>query len=230
MAIGTPTERYAVNRTAQTTTTTLSPATTIVAGRVAIMCAASAAKLVASVADDVGNTWIVDRVFTGNSRSVSFVSCQVVTQITGANVITITWDVATSLACQIWIQEVTGLAAASVFDTSATGTAASGTAVSTSATATLAQAEEIVFGGFRTQNVSTWTPGATYTNVTTPLLNTNAALEYKIVAATTGVLADGTFSVSGTWGGVVATYKGAVVAGAENPYPYVGGGYFPTEG
>lgn len=214
MAIGTPTQRYAVNQANQTTTTTLSPTTNVVATTFAVLCAVSSAKLISSVSDNAGgNTWVVDRAFTGNGRSVSFASCQVATQIGTGNVITITWDVATSTGTAIWVLEVTGIATSSAADTGGSGTAASGTAASAGPTATLSQADEIAFAGFRAAAAVSLTKGASWSQPTTGTLNTNAAIEYQIVAATTALTADGTWGGTTAWAGAIQTYKADVATG-----------------
>lgn len=205
MAIGTPVERYAVARTALVGSSTLSPATAVQVGTRAFLFAAgpTAAKTISSVTDDVGNTWTVDATFAGATDNVAVASCRVTTQIGTSNVITINWSSATSANRQIWIQEVSGVG---VFDKSA---AAAGTSTTPSSgnTATLSQADELVWGLVRF-NTATWTKGATYTNPTTSVLSTGTGLEYKIVAATTAVAADGSLSASVVWAALAATYRG----------------------
>src|SRR3982751_6730552 len=142
MAIGTPTERKQAAVTGQAVTPlVVAPASTVVAGSVAILfLTAGGNKQVTSVTDAVGNTWTVDHVATDTTRAISVASCQVATQITSANNITINLSNTNNVTVDYWIQEVTGLATSSVFDTSHDGSG-SGTAPSSGATATLAQAD-----------------------------------------------------------------------------------------
>lgn len=219
MAIGTPTERKATSFAAQTATTAFSPASTIAAGTVALLFACcNTTKKLSSVTDTAGNTWVVDVADnpTG-AQCVSVASCQVATQITTGGTITATWSSATSGTCDIWVEEVTGLAASSVFDkkVSATGT---GTAASSGSLATLAQTSEIVWGLFRTNNGQTGNSvGSGFTQATTFTLEGNAALlEYQIVAATTGIPAALTLGASGTWSALAAAYKGVASSPPSN--------------
>lgn len=220
MAIGAPAQRAVGEPTAQTTTTVITPGTNIAAGSLAVLSAtANANKAVSSVADSVGNTWVVDKTAGDGTRVISFASAQVATQITTANTITITWSVATSGSPVYWVHEVANAATSSAFDTFNSGTG-TGTALATGSTATLAQADELVFGCWRTTaSIPTWTKGASYTDPTTPASATTLGsfLEYKIVAATTAVLADGTTSTSGTWIGLCVTYKGVAAGGGPTP-------------
>lgn len=215
MAIGTPTERYAVSRSAQGASTTLSPASTIAANTVAVMCVTTslAGKTVSSVTDDAGNTWVVDAAFNSgvSGLCISFVSCQVATQLTTSNVITINYGVATNNQAHIWVQEVTGLVTSSVFDEAATGsgsTVVAGTPLTTGNSGTLDQADEIVFVGVRGTNLDGWAAGATYTAATTAVVGTSG-LEYKIVAATTAVAGTGTHTSTTNYAMQLVTYKGA---------------------
>ncbi len=219
MAIGTPTERKTASLTSQTATSAFSPATTIAAGTVAFLAAcANANKSISSVTDSVGNTWAVDKTASDGTRTVNIASCQVATQITSSDTITITWSTATSGRCDLWVQEVTGLASSSVFDKSNSATASTGV-LGTGSTGTLSQAAEIAWVVGRVDVATGWTKGAAWTNPTTASLNTfSCALEYQIVAATTAL------SGAGTWtGGVgaqvalIATYKGATAAAQTIP-------------
>lgn len=215
MAIGTPTERKTATLAGNINNPyVITPATTIAAGSVAILfLTAGANKQITSVTDAVGNPWTVDHVGGDGTRELSVASCQVATQITPATNITINFNNGTTTTTDLWIQEVTGLATSSVFDTFQDGSG-SGTTPASGSTAALAQADEIVFGLFRTSaSTPAWTKGAGYTDVTTKLVGASA-LEYKIVAATTPVSADGTYNNSGSWIAGVLAYKGfsAVVA------------------
>lgn len=215
MAISAPTQRGIAEPIGQLGTTVVTPGTTCAAGTLAVLtCTANSVKLFSSVVDSVGNTWTVDKTVSDGTRTINFASCQVVTPITSANTITITWSTATSGTIVIWLHEVTNAATSSAFDTFNSGTG-TGTALATGSTAVLALADELVFGCFRsTAAAPVWTKGASYSNPTTPTSSTTIGsfLEYQIVAATTAVLADGTTSTSGTWVGLCVTYKG--VSGA----------------
>lgn len=227
MAIGAPVERYAVRAVFNGSVQAINPATTIAAGTVAIVIAhgggvfANGDNKLSSVTDSKGNTWVVDHTYGPNTtaNSISFAHGIITTAVTSADTVTLTWTVSGNVNRSIWIQEVTGLAVASTFDTFADNTGNS-TTPTTGPTATLAQADEIVFcTAGNTTNNSTWTPGATYTSVTTPQLALISGLEYKIVAATTAVAGAGNWSpLAVQYNMSVATYKGLLA-----PPPSAGG-------
>jgi len=225
MAIGTPTQRYAAQSLAQGASTVFSPATTVAVNSVAILAIACLAnKVASSVTDSVGNTYAVDVTAADGTRALSFCSAQIATQITSGDTITVNWNPVTSGQVNIWVQEVTGLATSSVYDTTATATG-TGTALATATSPTLALADEIVFGVFRTSADITWTKGASYTDPTTPGIPTGAGaarntLEYKIVSDATGIVADGTASPSVTWIALAATYKAPSGSGLQVPLAY----------
>lgn len=220
MAIGTPVERYAVRAVFNGSSQDINPASTIAAGTTAILVAHGAGvsgngdNYLTAVADSVGgNTWAVDHVYApgaSDANSISFASAKIVTPITSTDTITLTWSASGNVNRSIWIQEVSGLAT-SAFDKSADDTQFSGGGVvSTPSTGTLSQADEIVFcSSGNNTNTSDWTKGATYTDVGTPQLARISALEYKIVAATTGVVGEGTWTPAVRWNASVVTYKGA---------------------
>ena len=169
MAIGTPVERYAVRAMFNGSSQPINPATTIAAGTVAILIAHGAGvsvngdNILTAVGDSKGNTWHVDHTYgpgASDANAISFASAQIVSAVTNADTITLTWAVSGNVTRTIWIQEVSGLASSSVFDTSADATANSGSP-SAGPTATLAQADEIVFGTTGNDTAgSTWTKGA----------------------------------------------------------------------
>ena len=214
MAIGTPVQRYQARPTGQTTTTAFSPATTVPAGSKAILCViGGSSKVASSVTDSVGNTWAVDATDTTTSQGKTFASCQVATQITSGDTITVTWSVGSSSAIAVWLVSVTGLATSSPFDqTAANG--ASGTAATVGPTGTLSQADEIVFVCFRISVVSTWAEGGALQTITNSYDGTNASLFYEIVAATTAVTETATAGSTGSWTALIATYKGAAAGSA----------------
>lgn len=212
MAIGNPTERYAVSRSTQGASTTLSPATTVAAGTFAVMCvtASFAGKVVSSAGDDAGNTWVVDVTYNplASNKCVSFVSCQVIHAITTTNVVTINYAVTNNNQTHIWIQEVTGMATSAAFDKSAVADVASGTSITTASSGTLSQAAEIVFAGARLDDATGWAHGAGYSDPTTKSLGGLSGLEYKIVAATTAVTGTASWTNWSEAAMLLATYKG----------------------
>lgn len=234
MAIGTPTERAAVSSVGGAgATNTFSPTGTLAAGNTAIIIAwANINKAASSVTDDAGgNTWTVDVTGGDGTRNFSFISSVLATQLTTGNVITINWNPTTGGGSStFWLFEITGLSASPAYDVSA-HSSGTGTALAVGPTATLSQADEIAFMIARSQSAAPgWTKGATWTSPATATLGALSVAEWKIVAATTAVTADGTWGTSVNWNGRVATYKGAAAAGTEDPYPYVDGGYYPTQG
>lgn len=219
MAIGTPTERYAQSRSAQGATTTFSPTATIAAGSFVVLVGTTsfAGKVISGVADDAGgNTWPVDVTHApAQAQNVSVVSCQIATQLTTSSVITITWAVTNNNLAEIWLQQISGIVTSGAFDKSAVGQGTNtiaATPFTTAASATLSQADEIVFVGCRAADITGWTKGAAFTDVTTPILGSRSGLEYAIVAATTAVTGSATHSNTSSYGMLLATYKGAVSA------------------
>ncbi len=232
MAIGTPIERYAVRAGFNGSVQAINPATTIAAGTTAIMIAhgvgvsVNGDNVLVSVTDSAGNTWTVDHTYgpvASDANAISFASGRIVTQVTNADTVTLTWAVSGNVQRTIWIQEVSGLATSSRFDASADATAISGSP-SAGPTAALAQADEIVFcsSGNNTAT-STWTKGATYTDVTTPSIGSISALEYKIVSSVAAVTGDGTWAPPVRWNASVATYKGAAAVSDANLAPVIYG-------
>jgi hypothetical protein len=209
--------------TGVTSTTVVTPGTTIAAGSLAIIFASSNAnKTFSSVADSTGaNTWAVNHTVSDGTRALSFASAQVATQIpSSTGSVTITWSAATSSTVLVWIAQADGMATSNAADKNASGTG-SGTSFLTSSTGTLSQADELVIAIARTTGSGQgWTKGASYTNFATPqsLTNPGTGVEYKIVSATDAVTADGSWSASGTWIIACQTYKGAAAAPPSGLY------------
>lgn len=218
MPIGTPIERYAQSLSIQGASTTFSPTGTIAVGSfVVIACTSSVTgKVPSSVSDDAtGNSWSVDVTYSPSfNLSVSFASCQIATQLISSNIITINWAVASNNQVHIWLQQISGIMGSLAFDQTASNLSTGATTITTGASPTLAQADEIVFGCVRSEDLTGWAKGASYTDATTPMLGAPlSALEYKIVADTAGVTADGTqTSATANWVVALATYKGAGTA------------------
>lgn len=204
-------QRKFYDEVSQTATTVFNPGSTIQPQTLAVLLAtANSNKAITGITDSAGNTWAVDFTVNDGTRALSVCSSQIATAVTTAGTVTVTWSTATSGDVVLWIQEAANIAASSAFDQSASGTG-TGTALATSASSALAQANELVFGVFRTTGSGAgWTKGSTYSDPTQPQSTTRngSALEFKVVAATTAVTADGMWGASGTWIGALATYKG----------------------
>lgn len=167
---------------------------------------ATLSKYITGVADDAGNTWTVDDVETGSSGTASIVRCKVTHALTVSNNITITFADSSPGTVEIWVETVSGLVGTAI-DKLQTSTGTSTSPLSLS-TGTLSTPKQIVWGLFVYNGTSTWTKGASYSNPTTPQLNSRASLEYKIVSSNAAVTADGTLGTSRTWRVIVATYAG----------------------
>lgn len=226
MAIGTPTQRYTA-AASQTGTKAFSPATTVAAGSVAILChgTGNQDKEITGVTDSVGNTWHVDSTLDNPAATVgaTICSCQVATQITSSDTITITYENAGGSWTITQLFEVTGLATSTVYDKSAGAGAATGTAASSGATATLTQADELVMAVVHVPAALGWTEGSGYTRVSSAD-NNSGGVEYKVVAATTAVTAAATIGSSGKWGVLVQTYKGQSAVPPSNSVAPVASG------
>lgn len=210
MAIGTPVERFVGSFASQTSTTVVTPTTTVAAvTRAIMMIHSNVNKTASSIVDSVGNTWTVHTTGSDGTRAHSIASCQVVTPITNADTITITWSSATSSTTAVMLWEVSGMATSSAFDVSSGNGETTGTTRTSNATAGLAQADELVVGITSQTNSSTPTAGAGFT-LGTPLIANFVVAEYQIVSSTTGVAATfNTMQVGSQTRTTVATFKAA---------------------
>lgn len=229
MAINSITQRAVAEFTAQTATTVVTVGTDFTAGTFAqLMASANANKVFSSIADSRGNTWTVDITASDGARTISHASSSMsVGRLITGDTITITWSNATSGQPNVWLHEIAADGALT-FDQSASGTG-TGTALATSASGTLAGSSEIVLACFRTTGAGAgWTKGASYSNLTTPQTSTNlgTGVEYKIVASNAAVTADGTWSASGTWIGLLAAYN----EGSAAPAPRNVAGWITRSG
>ncbi len=204
------TQRKYSEVTGQLGTTVIVPATTLTAGKLGVLIFASNAnKTVASVADSSGNTWNVDHTVTDGTRAISFCSSQIATNVTSGGSVTATWSSATSSDCLAWLNEIGNAATSSAFDQAADGTG-SGTSLVTSASSALSQANEVVFGCFRTSgSLSGFSQGSSYSQAVSFQggVYASACLEYKIVSSTSAVTADASNTHTGSWVASLATYK-----------------------
>lgn len=219
MAIALLAQRLAANKGLQTATSTVSPTGTVSAGNLLLIFTAcgGSSKVPVSVTDDAGNAYVVDEAPNDGTRGLGVIRCQVTTDILTTNVITITWSDATSRSVQVWLQEITGASPSGAFDTFQVGSSASGSALSAGPTPTLVQSNEMVWGLFAWSGAHTWTKGASYSDPTTPTINSTASLEYKIVASTAAVTADGSLETSTAWLGVVVTYTEVLASPSVSP-------------
>lgn len=221
MPIGTPVQRFAERiPNASEASTTFSPDSTVAAGTKAILAAGASECYIASVSDSVGNTWTADyHAFPDGSIGVSFASCDVETEITSSDTITMTWSSTRNNNRDVFLMEVSGLAAgAGAFDQSASGSSASPANINIGPTGTLAQEDELALlfvtdltgGTTITSSPGGWTPA-------TPVADfTSGHLQYQITSATTTLsISSGTFSSPTGWYGAIGTYRGAVEAAAR---------------
>ena len=220
MAIGTPVERYASAPNANSTSQALSLATDSTVGNTLILCLVlPVGAKASSVTDTKSNAWTVDRTYANgsNNMSVSFASCNVATQILATDTITVNFTANVNGNRSIWVQEVSGLATSSRYDTGADNSnGATQTSLTVGPTATLGQADEIAFAGFRCTG-SSLTKDAAWSSPTTGLLDTNhSLLEYKIVSSTSALSTTAT-AASSFFTGSIATYKAAATGTPSDP-------------
>lgn len=201
------TERYAVSIATQTGTTTFSPASGTTAGANLVLAAASgSAKTISGVSDTQNGAWAGPDAVNSGSQSVSVWSFPSSKALSTSDVITITWSAVTSLTTNIWLEEVTGGAAASWFDKTAAGAATSNSPAA-GPTATLSQPNEICFALIGSNSGSATLSGTgSFTGVTTMKVGTGNLLQ-SVVAANTAVSFAGTFSASVVWRCLIVTYK-----------------------
>lgn len=182
----------------------------------------AAGKTVSSVTADDGNTYTVDKTQANGGAAVAIVSCPNPGGLAAGNTITVTLSATTGATAVYALCSDTG-ATATVDKTAAT----TGTSTSPSSgnTATLSNSSELVIGAVAAGGSATWTPGSGYTTLLS--LGARVAFEYKIVAATTALPADGTLGTSRAWAAAVATYAATAtptntVAPAVTGTPNVG--------
>lgn len=96
---------------------------------------------------------------------------------------------------------------------------------------TTTQAEEILIGATTNGNTpQTLTMGSGWTRLGNHISGAKSGdFGYSIKAATGTYVFDGTFGGNAEWASCIASYKAPAAAGA-NPFPYVAGGYYPTQG
>ena len=212
MAIGTPAD-IGNNATTGTAALTLSItlASGVAAGALILVSIAnhnSAAVVPDSVTDTAGNTYTLITAANASAVTATLAYCVNASALSAGNTITVTFSSTRHIAMRAY--SVSGIAASSAFDVSATQAAGSGTSASVGPTSTTTQADELVFASWAYQNSRTFTPGTGYTagtkDETTSTIRGRVA-EWKIVSATGAQTADGTWSASTTHAGVVATFK-----------------------
>lgn len=175
---------------------------------------------VASITD-ARNTWQVDATIASTtSHRVSICSVFVAVAYQAADTLTINASAAGPEACMWELNEFSGLATTSWFDTSQTN-ASTGVTLDTGTTATLAQADSLGIGAFSegAGANTTWTPDGDWTALgaqatAVPVRGLLAA--YKVLAATTGEQLGGTHPNT-SFAGAIAIYKAAVAAPAGPP-------------
>jgi hypothetical protein len=210
-------------KTTTSSTVTIVPVQNCGAGNMlAIAVGCGGTTTLSSVTDTKGNTWAVDKnQGTSGSPCGLATTMQDVGTLTTADTITATVSAngANHVCCAM---EFSGITSGTRLDQVIGADGTTATAVSSGSTATLAQTVELVLGAISWAGASqlTFAKGASYTAQLEKDESSGAflgvALEYKIVAATTAVLADGTISATPTsWHAICATYKGTVAATAK---------------
>ena len=167
---------------------------------------------ITGVTDSKGNTWSK----ATELDSACLVSLWYAPNITGgaAHTVTVAYNDGVGSAIGVVVQEFSGIAATSPLDrtVSAQGTS---TAPSSGATSATTQADELVVGLVGWAGATTTpTLGAGYTNLGhISLTDASAAMQSKVVAATSAQTAAMTLAASRDWAAICATFKAASAAG-----------------
>lgn len=172
-----------------------------------------------SIIDTGLNTWTAaSNTATGANSQFAIHYTVVTTQIIATNTFTATWSVGSPNRF-LYVYVVTGADTSSPFDKTARSSSVGSLNWTSGNTATLAQAAELIIGGSANNTNAAIT--STATNSNTELIDVETVdqcaftVVYKIVSATTGTAATGTWSGGGTTTitAATATFKEAAAAG-----------------
>jgi hypothetical protein len=207
----TPTD-IGTNATTGTAVSSLSITTTsaIAAGDLILVAIAnhnSAAVVPDSVTDSAGNTYTLLTAANSSAVSAALAYCSNATALPAGGTITVSYSTSRHIAMRAY---TVGTMATSAFDVSAANAAGSGTSASVGPSATTSQADALVVAVFGYQNSRTFTAGSGYTagmKTETATTVRGVVAEWKTVAATGAQTADGTWSASTTYAGVVGAFK-----------------------
>lgn len=170
-----------------------------------------------SVADDRGNTWVVDySPAAGTNSRVFFASCLNPVGLRPGDTVTFTFSASTSANKYVSIIEVGGVVSASALDKTAAATGNSTTPAS-GATAALAQNDELAMGVHVTDGVTgdTLTDGGGFTTFDTEFISGGKLYsQYQILTAGGTPNAQGTLSgAARNWASAIGTYKASTTLG-----------------
>jgi hypothetical protein len=201
---------------------TLSGVTTTVGHHIILVAGQEYAGHLNSVADSKGNTWQVDADYSdtpGSDKVAIFVaSCLIATSkaLVNGDTITLTFSLATTTHAAV-ASEFSGLTSTAWFDKKAgyTSQGATATASDSGATATTSTATELLIGttGIDKQNWPTFVAevlSPTWSLITKEWLSANwfgIQPMYREVSSTGAYHAKGTWTGSGAWGALIATYN-----------------------
>ncbi len=167
-----------------------------------------------AVTDARGNTYTQDGESAGyaTNRKVFIHHSRITTALLAADLITvtITSPINNGVACAFSIAEFTGVSA-SPLDNMANAVGSSTTP--SSGIAVTGQANELLVGaiGGDAPTTPVFGAGASYTALPSIASCCSALFpEFRVVSATGSYVADGTFTPTGPWGAVIATYRDAV--------------------
>lgn len=215
MAIAYVGNRGSGSPTISTATTTFSPASTIVAGDLAVLMYAAApttARTLNSVTDTGSNTWTVDKQIQNGTALVVIASSVLTTQLTTGSTITATWSATmVGQSPRYNCEEFSGVVTATWTDVTASATG-SGTAV-TAGTTAAAAAGDLGIGAWGIAANTTFTADGSHTKFTDVSSAAPLSLggEYN-VSVSGAQSATMTAGATGNWAGVQATYKAAAAS------------------
>lgn len=197
---------------------------TVTVGNAIIVIACSdgnAVSQITGVTDSKSNTYVkmAETVNTGQATE-RYVSAWLAKVTTGgtSNVVTVTYNSASSTNGAAVAQEFSGFTGTPTLDKTAGGGSTTATTTPTTATtAATTQANAIVVGGFvANSTIASFTAGSGYSNAASGLVsNSSACMESKIVAATGTQVATATFGTSRAYGAIIVTVYDATGGGAN---------------
>lgn len=212
MAIGTPVTIGQAGNTASASSIALTCSASVSVGDFIIVDTGMfSARATHTITDSGGNSYTT--VVTANSRTAIAIAKCTTALTSGVSTITASFG-GTDTGHMVAAAKVTGLAASSQFDQSATGTSGGTTAAwSAGTTPSTTQADELIIGACScdTAATATSTPGSGYSELHD--FDNGGAFQlttiWKIVSSTGTQNPTGTWTSSGwTWNAAVATFKG----------------------
>lgn len=251
MSISAPTARGTIGERLSGTTFAISPSAAITVGKIACFSAVtdnlqttSGPSTDHSVTDTDGHTWTKIFEETGSSGvaadglTVSLWMTKVTAEIGTGDAVTLTISSAVlSKALVIWEFTVDSGNTFAVENVAHSFTV-SGAGTETVTLGSLPSREYIFCGSFGGENETLTTNDTAYTDMgvarssTSGVTDTNVTIRVGVLIATATTE---TFNTTGAGpnanlASLAGVYEATPAGGTEDPYPYIGGGYYPTQG